>query len=136
MNSKILSFPKIGDERGSLIALEQHKQVPFDIKRVYYIFGTAQGVSRGFHAHKNLDQLAICLSGSCRMMLDDGHKIEWYDLDSPNKAIHITPGIWREIHDFSADCVLLVLASEYYDESDYIRNYDEFKEYVKRQRNE
>lgn len=130
------SFKILGDERGSLIALEQHKQVPFDIKRVYYIFGTAEGVSRGFHAHKNLEQLAICVSGSCRMMLDDGSKVEWLDLSSPDKAIYIAPEIWHEMHDFSYDCVLLVLASDYYDESDYIRNYDDFKEYVKQRSND
>jgi len=130
------SLKILGDERGSLIALEQYKQVPFDIKRVYYIFGTAQGVSRGFHAHKQLQQLAICVSGSCRMMLDDGNKIVWHDLAHPDKAIYIAPEIWHEMHDFSADCVLLVLASDYYDESDYIRDYVDFKNHVKSQAND
>jgi dTDP-4-dehydrorhamnose 3,5-epimerase-like enzyme len=121
-----INFPSLGDERGSLVALEGAKTVPFEIKRVYYIFGTQPGVARGFHAHRNLRQLAVCVTGKCRMVLDDGEKREEAWLDSPNKGLVIGEMVWREMHDFSSDCVLLVLASEHYDESDYIRLYSDF----------
>lgn len=123
-----VNFPPLGDDRGSLVALEAEETVPFPIKRVYYIFGTQTGVSRGFHAHKKLQQVAICVTGKCRMILDDGKAREEVWLESPTKAIRIETMIWHEMHDFSDDCVLLVLASEHYDESDYIRDYDEFLE--------
>ncbi|MGL4675450.1 MAG: WxcM-like domain-containing protein [Wohlfahrtiimonas sp.] len=122
----LIEFPVLGDERGSLIALETMKNIPFDIKRVYYIFGADQNTPRGFHAHKELQQVAICVAGRCRMILDDGYTKEEVWLDSPNKGLIIGNNIWREMHDFSKDCVLLVLANNYYDESDYIRDYDEF----------
>ncbi|ROL96859.1 dTDP-4-dehydrorhamnose 3,5-epimerase [Pseudomonas protegens] len=119
-------FRVIGDERGSLISLECADNVPFIIKRVYYIFSTQADVSRGFHAHRDLQQLAICVSGKCRMTLDDGHSRQDVWLDKPNKGVLIRNLIWREMHDFSEDCVLMVLASGHYDESDYIRNYEDF----------
>lgn len=125
---KWIDFPALGDERGSLVALEAEKSVPFAIKRVYYIFGTKTGESRGFHAHKKLQQVAICITGSCRIILDDGQQRSEALLNSPNKGIVIGDLIWREMHDFSKDCILLVLASEHYDESDYIRDYNEFQE--------
>jgi dTDP-4-dehydrorhamnose 3,5-epimerase-like enzyme len=127
---KFIDFPALGDERGSLVALEAEKTVPFPIKRVYYIFGTNAGVSRGFHAHKRLQQVALCITGKCRMILDDGRQRNEVWLDSPNKGLIIGDLVWREMHDFSEDCVLLVLASEHYDEDDYIRDYDEFKNQV------
>ena len=115
-----------GDERGSLIALEGGGGVPFEIKRVYYIFATREGVERGFHAHADLTQLAICVSGSCTMSLDDGHLRADVRLDRPDLAVEIGSPIWREMRDFSPDAVLLVLASAPYDTNDYIRDYDEF----------
>ena len=127
---KFIDFPALGDERGSLVALEAEKTVPFPIKRVYYIFGTNAGVSRGFHAHKRLQQVALCITGKCRMILDDGRQRNEVWLDSPNKGLIIGDLVWREMHDFSEDCVLLVLASEHYDEADYIRNYNDFKNQV------
>lgn len=123
---KLINFSGLGDDRGSLISLEARKNIPFDIKRVYYIFGTKPGVARGFHAHKALQQVAICVSGKCKMLLDNGKEKAEVWLDSPAKGILIENMIWREMHDFSEDCVLMVLASEYYDEEDYIRDYDEF----------
>ena len=123
---KIINFPSIGDNRGSLVAMETMDKIPFNIKRVYFIFDTQENVSRGFHSHKNLQQVAVCVSGKCRMTLDDGKKREEVLLDSPNKGIFIDKYIWREMHDFSGDCVLLVLASEHYSDSDYIRSYDQF----------
>ena len=123
---KTISLKSLGDERGSLVALEGNKNVLFDIKRVYYIFGTKEGVSRGFHAHRNLKQVAVCVTGSCRFVLDDGRQKEEVILDGATKGLLIEDLIWREMYDFSHDCVLMVLASEHYDESDYIRDYQEF----------
>lgn len=123
-----IEFKKLGDDRGSLISLEQHKNIPFEVKRIYYIFGTKEGVSRGFHAHKNLEQVAICVKGSCRFLLDDGKNKEEIILDNPSIGLYIKNIIWREMHDFSEDCVLIVLASDYYDETDYIRDYNLFLE--------
>ena len=127
---KTLYFKPLGDERGSLVALESNRCVPFDIKRVYYIFGTKEGVSRGFHAHRNLKQVAICLTGSCRFVLDNGTLREELILNGTEKGILIEGLIWREMHDFSPDCILMVLASDYYDELDYIRDYNVFMDCV------
>ena len=127
----LIEFPILGDHRGSLIALEATKDIPFDIKRIYYIFGADKTTSRGFHAHKELQQIAICVSGKCRMILDNGKIKEEVWLDSPDKGLLIGNNIWREMHDFSDDCVLLVLASEHYDESDYIRDYEGFLNFIK-----
>lgn len=124
--TQIIRFPTHSDERGSLIALEGNDMIPFDIKRVYYIFGTQSGVSRGFHAHVHLKQVAVCVAGKCKMRLDNGHEQQEIWLDSPDKGLLIEGLIWREMHEFSPDCVLMVFASEPYDESDYIRNYTEF----------
>ena len=123
---KKISFKSLGDGRGSLIALEGNKSVPFDIKRVYYIFDTKQGVSRGFHAHRNLKQVAVCVIGSCRFILDNGNQRDEVVLDKSTTGLLIDNLIWREIYDFSPDCVLMVLASKHYDENDYIRSYSDF----------
>ena len=125
-----VNLPPLGDERGSLVALEAGKSVPFEIKRVYYLFAT-KDVSRGFHAHKKLQQMAVCVAGKCRMVLDDGHTREEAWLDSPTKGLLVNDLVWHEMHDFSSDCVMLVLASEHYDESDYLRNYAEFLEEIR-----
>lgn len=125
---KWVDFKSLGDERGSLVALEigQEKELPFPIKRVYYIYRTADGVSRGYHAHRDLKQVAICVAGRCRMVLDNGIAREETWMDCPTKGLLIESMVWREMHDFSSDCVLLVLASEHYDENDYIRDYKVF----------
>ena len=120
--ANLIHLPVLGDDRGSLIALEGNKNIPFDIKRIYYIYG----VSRGFHAHKALKQVAIAVSGSCRFILDDGIEREDILLNDPAQGLLIESFMWREMHDFSDDCVLMVLANQLYDEDDYIRNYDEF----------
>lgn len=121
-----IAFQSKGDDRGSLVALESAKNIPFEIKRVYYIFDTKSDVVRGLHAHKDLLQVMVCLKGSCRVVLDDGLITEEVELNSCDKGLVIEKMVWHEMYDFSADCVLLVLANEYYDESDYIRDYDEF----------
>ena len=123
----LIEFNVNGDDRGSLISLENNKEVPFNIKRIYYIFDTKTEVSRGFHAHRNLEQIAICVKGSCKFILDDGSHREEVILNKPNIGLYIDSFKWREMHDFSEDCVLIVLASEVYSEADYIRDYYEFK---------
>lgn len=129
-NTKLISLKTLGDERGSLIALEENYNIPFAIKRVYYIFDTKEGVSRGFHAHISLKQLAICVRGSCTFVVNDGRSEQTIELKRPDEGLLIEGLIWREMHDFSEDCVLLVLASEHYDENDYIRDYDTFLKVV------
>lgn len=131
MTPIIYHFQPRGDARGSLIALEAEQSVPFPIRRVYYIFGTKEGVDRGFHAHKELQQVAIAVSGSCEMVLDDGESQVGVLLDSPDKGVYISPGYWRVMRHFTADCVLLVLADQHYNESDYIRDYEAFLEWKK-----
>lgn len=126
----LIEFKTLGDDRGSLISLEQNKNIPFEIKRIYYIFGTKENVSRGFHAHKKLRQLAVCVRGSCRFVMDSGTQKEEIILDSPDKGLVIDAMQWHEMHDFSEDCIIIVLANDYYDESDYIRNYENFRSFV------
>ena len=130
MIKQIINFDIKGDERGSLISLEENKNIPFEIKRVYYIFNTLEGIRRGFHAHKKLKQLLVCVSGSCKILLDDGKSKEEISLDNPNKGLLIESMIWREMFDFSPDCVLMVLADDIYDESDYVRDYQQFLSYL------
>jgi dTDP-4-dehydrorhamnose 3,5-epimerase-like enzyme len=127
----LFELKTLGDERGHLNVLENSRNIPFDIKRVYYLTGTLPGVPRGFHAHKQLRQVAVCVSGSCKMKMDDGTQREEVLLDAPNKAIFIDKMIWHEMHEFSSDCVLLVLADDFYDEQDYIRDYSVFMELIK-----
>ena len=131
MDINIVHLEEHGDNRGTLIALEQMANIPFEIKRVYYMFDTVSGVRRGFHAHKCLKQMLICVHGSCKILLDDGSEKQEVLLDKPNKGLIIESNIWREMFDFSPDAVLMVLASELYDENDYIRNYDEFLKMVR-----
>lgn len=123
-----VEFPPLGDDRGSLVALEANETIPFDIKRVYYLFGTKQDVTRGLHAHLALKQVMLCVTGSCKILLDDGVCRETVCLDSPSKGLLVESLVWREMSDFSSDCVLLVVASEHYAESDYVRDYKVFKE--------
>lgn len=128
MEIELIQLQKHGDDRGALIALEDQRNVPFEIKRVYYLFGTKEGVKRGLHAHRNLRQMVIALRGQCRFLMDNGkERVELY-LDNPAQGLLIESMTWREIYDFSVDCVLMVLASAHYNESDYIRDYKEFLE--------
>ena len=131
MKIEFISFQKHGDERGILVALEENRNVPFEIKRVYYMFGTKENVRRGYHAHKELRQLAITVSGSCKFLLDDGESKENVELSDPTRGLLIEPGIWHEMYDYSKDCILMVLASDVYDESDYIRSYESLQEWSK-----
>ena len=130
MEIKKYSFQRHGDDRGMLVALEEMKDIPFDIKRVYYMYDTIEGVRRGFHAHKCLEQILIPIHGTCKIHLDDGFTTEEVVLDKPYEGLYISNNMWREMYDFSPDAVLMVLASEFYDEKDYIRDYDEFLKFV------
>lgn len=132
---KLINFKSLGDDRGELVSLEQNTNIPFEIKRIYYLHGTDESAVRGFHAHKVLEQVAICVKGSCRFILDDGKIRESIVLDNPNIGLYIDNNKWREMHDFSYDCVLIVIASEFYDELDYIRNYEEFVQSVNHNEN-
>ncbi len=131
MNYKILDMNVIGDERGKLVALEGNKNVPFDIKRVYYIFDTLPDLIRGKHAHKELEQIIIAIDGACQFVLDDGKTKEKIWLNTPTKGLYIGKNMWREMHHFSYGCKLMIIASTYYDEKEYIRDYQEFLESLK-----
>lgn len=122
-------FQTHGDQRGMLVALEEFKDIPFSVKRVYYLYNTKRGIVRGYHAHKTLEQILICIHGSCKIRLDNGQEKEVIPLSDPCEGLYVGPGMWREMFDFSPDAVLLVLASELYDEGDYIRDYGEFLDY-------
>jgi len=124
---KILDLEVHGDQRGSLISIESNKNIPFTLKRIYYLFNTNVSESRGFHAHRNLEQLLICVNGSCEIKVQNNEKTAWFKLASPAKGLYIKDLVWREMHDFSHDCILLVIASHEYDEFDYIRSFNEFK---------
>lgn len=125
------AFQQHGDDRGQLVALEEMKDIPFEIKRVYYMYETGEGVRRGFHAHKSLEQILICIHGTCKVLLDNGKEKKIVPLEKPYEGLYIANNMWREMYDFSPDAVLLVLASDYYKEEDYIRNYDKFLEFIK-----
>ena len=129
-NVKIISIPKIVDEegRGKLSVIEK-SIIPFEIKRVYYLYDVPSDSFRGGHAHKNLNQFMIPLSGSFEVKIDDGHNNKKIMLNKPNQGLLIPSGIWREMDNFSAGSVCLVLASEVFDESDYFRDYDSFVDY-------
>ena len=126
---KLIDLRKISDRRGNLTVIEGNQDIPFDVKRVYYLYDVPGGESRGAHAHKELYQLIIAANGSFTLTLDDGEKRKVVTLNRPYQGLLIVPGIWRVLDDFSSGAVLLCLASEHYDEADYIRNYKEFKNY-------
>lgn len=123
---QLVDIPQRGDSRGALSVAELGGALPFPVRRVYWIHGTAPGVSRGFHAHKKLRQLCVCVAGSVRLSLFDGRREESVVLDSNSKGLLIGPGLWREMHDFSPGSVLMVFADAEYDEADYIRDRKEF----------
>lgn len=125
-------FQQHGDERGRLVALEEMKDIPFEIKRVYYLYETKEGVHRGFHAHKNLEQILICIHGSCDVLLDNGTEKKVISLEKPYEGLYVPNNMWREMYNFSLDAVLMVLASEYYKEEDYIRDYEVFLKMCKK----
>lgn len=125
-----IDFTSVCDARGQLVAAEAGRNIPFDIRRVYYLRDLKSGAPRGFHAHKALEQVVACVSGSCEIILDDGRTRETVLCDDPAKALLIAPMVWHEMQKFSSDCILLVLASAEYDEADYIRDLTEFRRIV------
>jgi dTDP-4-dehydrorhamnose 3,5-epimerase-like enzyme len=126
MNHKLIPMDVFGDKRGKLVSLESLKNVPFEIKRVYYIFDTLPDEERGKHAHRNLEQIIIAIDGSCQFLVDDGNTQEEIWLNRPDVGLYIGKNMWREMRHFSYGCKLMVLANDYYDEKEYIRDYDEF----------
>ncbi|MBR6973206.1 MAG: WxcM-like domain-containing protein [Bacteroidaceae bacterium] len=131
LDYEIIELPKIVDPRGNLTVAEQMKNVPFDIKRVYWTYDVPGGESRGGHAHKNLYQLVVAMSGSFIVNLDNGEEHATILLNHPWQGLLIKPNTWRTLEDFSSGAVCLVLASEHFDLDDYIYDYDEFLEYVR-----
>jgi hypothetical protein len=125
-NCKIVQLPKITDPRGNLTFVESGRHVPFDIRRVYYLYDTPGGAERGGHAHKALDQLIIAMSGSFDVVLDDGVERRRFHLNRSYFGLHVCPMIWRELDNFSSGSVCMVLASNLYEEADYYRNYQEY----------
>lgn len=123
---KSVNLQSKSDERGSLVIIEELDKVPFEIKRVYYLYGMQSDLPRGFHAHKECVQVAVCIQGSCKMHMDNGQEKGIFTLDNPSKGLVIDTFQWHEMHDFSSNCILMVLASQKYDENDYIRDYKEF----------
>lgn len=119
------------DRKGNISVVQNGKTVPFDVKRVYYLYDVPGGEARGAHAHRELSQLIVAASGSFRVTLDDGNVKRSYVLNRPNQALYVKPGIWRDLDDFSSGAVCLVLASEVYQPEDYIRDYDVFLEFRK-----
>jgi dTDP-4-dehydrorhamnose 3,5-epimerase-like enzyme len=122
----IVSLPKIQNFSGNLTSINGSKEIPFDIKRVYYLYDVPGGIMRGGHAHKELNQLIIAASGSFDVVIDDGKNKQIVNLNRPNQGLLIVPGIWRELVNFSSGSICLVLASHLYSEDDYIREYNDF----------
>ena len=131
LDYEIIELPKITDPRGNLTVAEQMKNVPFSIKRVYWTYDVPGGESRGGHAHKNLYQLVVAMSGSFTVTLDNGEQKETILLNHPWQGLLIKPNTWRTLDEFSSGAVCMVLASELFDEEDYIYDYNEFINYTK-----
>ena len=131
MKIDAVKFKTSVNKTGALTFMEGIHDIPFEIKRVYYIYNITAGERRGFHAHKNLEQYLICVHGSCKILLDDGVERKTALLSAPNEGLRVGAGIWHEMYDFSDGAVLLARASDYYTEEDYIRNYQSFLDYVR-----
>lgn len=123
---KMIEFKQNGDDRGKLVVVEGMKDIPFDIKRIFYIYGSDTGVVRGQHANRRSEFVLINVCGSSKVRVRDGQKEEVFVLDEPHTGIYLTNMLWKDMYDFSEDSILLVLASEVYDSSEYIRDYDEY----------
>jgi hypothetical protein len=133
MENSIINIKTFGsDGEAKLSFFEENKDIPFEIKRIYYIYGAKAGDKRGRHAHKKLQQVIWCPYGEVEIVMDDGKKINHYILDSPDKALLVLKGHWRDIYWKRDYSVLCVAASDFYDESDYIRDYDEYLDYVEK----
>lgn len=133
---KVINFEIHSDNRGNLTSLSENQEIPFKIKRIYYTWDMPNDAIRGGHAHKNLDEVMVCLHGSCDFVLDDGKEKITVTLDKPNKGLYIKANLWRDFRNFSKDCVVILIASELYDTEDYIRDYEEFLKIQKGLHNE
>jgi hypothetical protein len=125
----MVNLPKIQNKEGNITVLENLKDIPFEVRRIYYLYDVPMGAERGGHGHYSLEQFVIAASGSFSFVLNDGENQKEVYLNDPSRALHIKPGIWREIKDFSSGSICLVLASEVYNENDYIRDYTNYKEW-------
>lgn len=123
---KLISLPKFSDDRGHLTFVENGNHIPFDMQRVYYLYGVEEGIERGAHAHKELHQLIIAIAGSFDLVLDDGVSKQSHHLNRPDQGLYVCPMIWRDLNNFSSGAVCLVLASHRFDEDDYFRDYGDF----------
>ena len=130
----MIDFPKVHDVRGNLSYIESTNHIPFEIKRVYYLYDVPSGAKRGGHAHKELEEIIIALSGSFDVIVDDGFEKKSFFLNRPHYGLFIPAGVWRTIENFSSNSVAILLASEFYQENDYIRNYQVFKKFKKSSR--
>ena len=127
---EMLSFPQLGDERGHLVVVEGLKNIPFEIKRMFYIYGTLSNVIRGQHANKNSEFVLINLAGSCKIKVDDGINNEIIVLDKPHEGIYLDKMVWKDMYDFSENSILLVLSNFSYDGTEYVRDYIEFRKKI------
>jgi WxcM-like, C-terminal len=130
-NCKLINLPKISDPRGSITFIENQAHIPFDIRRIYYLYDVPVGQARAAHAHKDLCQVFIAINGSFSVKLDDGDEVKEFHLDNPFTGLYVCSKIWRDIYNFNKNAVCLVLASDYYSEHDYLRNYPDFLNYIK-----
>ena len=127
---KILEFSEMGDERGNLVVIEGNQDVPFDIKRVFYMYGTDATMVRGSHANRKSEFVLINVSGQTKIKIDDGFSTAVVELNKPRMGVYIPAMLWKDMFDFSEDAVLLVLSNEHYDDSEYIRDYTEYKKII------
>ncbi len=132
MKKDVKKYDVHTDKWGKLVALEGNDTIPFDIKRIYYIYEVEKNIRRGFHSHKKLEQVLICVHGSVKILMKTPDEEKIVTLDNPNEGLYIGPNMWREMYDFEDGAVLLVLASKHYDEKDYIRDYDDYVKYYNR----
>jgi dTDP-4-dehydrorhamnose 3,5-epimerase-like enzyme len=128
---RMIEFPQKGDDRGHLVIVEGNQDIPFEIKRVFYIYGSDKDVIRGKHANYNTEFVLINVAGTSKVKVDDGTEQKIFSLDRPHTGIFLPRMVWKDMYDFSEDSVLLVLASEHYDETEYIRSYSEYLEIMK-----
>ena len=126
----LVKISKIKNEAGNLAVLENQNNIPFDVKRIYFLYDVPSGAERGGHAHKRLKQYIVATNGSFDVIIDDGKNKKRIFLNSPDIALYVVPGMWRQLDNFSSGSVSMVLASELYDEDDYIRDYSDFKKYI------
>jgi dTDP-4-dehydrorhamnose 3,5-epimerase-like enzyme len=132
---KVICFPKMTDTRGNLSFIEENKHVPFETKRIFYLYDLPSGSTRGGHANKMTKQVIIALSGSFEVVLDDGFERKSFFLNMPHQGLYLPPGVWKEMKNFSSNSIVLVLASSFFDENDYMREYETFKKIAWRKKN-